>query len=347
MEIKQHHPLREYHTFAIDTTADWWINYSSAEDLQTLARDEYFVSQPYLPIGAGSNLLFTHETYRGVILYSQIDDLHYYDETESALTHPGQQHVRAGSGIVWDHFVELMLSRGLYGVENWSLIPGTVGAAAIQNIGAYGSEVSQYIVAVDVVDLATGMKLRIPSALCDYKYRYSIFKDPQYHSYIVTHVHFILSTEPTCNLSYASLAKAFEGRDTMPTPEEIRQEVIRIRRAKLPDPEEIPNGGSFFMNPIVPLAQYEELAKQYDTPVPHYPIHNGGEVKLSAAWLIDQTGLKGYRTGAVGVYEKQPLVLVNYGGATGQEVVALAEHVQQEVSRKFGISLRPEVRYID
>lgn len=347
MEIIQHHPLQNHHTFAIDTAADWWINYSSAEDLQTLARDEYFVSQPFLAIGSGSNLLFTHDRYQGVILYSQIKEVTYYDESESALTHPGQQHICVGSGVVWDDLVAMTLERGLYGLENLSIIPGTVGAAAIQNIGAYGSEVSQFIVAVDVVDLATGMKLRIPSALCDYRYRYSIFKDPQYHSYIVTHVHLILSTEPTCSLSYASLAKAFEDRDTLPTPQEIRQEVIRIRDAKLPNPAEIPNGGSFFMNPIVSQAEYDQLAQQYDTPVPHYPTSQPDKVKLSAAWLIDQSGLKGYRTGAVGVYDKQPLVLVNYGGATGQEVVALAEYVQGEVKRKFGIALHPEVRYID
>ena len=347
MEIIQHYPLRTHNTFAIDTIADWWITYDGIEDLQTLARDEYFTSQPFLPIGSGSNLLFTQGRYRGVVLHSEIKDLLYYDETHSTLTHTGQQHVRVGSGIEWDALVASTLDQGLYGLENLSLIPGTVGAAAVQNIGAYGSEFSQFLIAVEMVDLATGIAFCIPNKLCNYRYRYSIFKEPQFRSCIITYVHLLLSTEPTCNLCYASLAKAFEDRETVPTPLEIRDEVIHIRKAKLPDPKEIPNGGSFFMNPIVNQTQYDEIKKLCNTVVPHYLTHKEGKIKLSAAWLIDQVGLKGYRSGVVGVYEKQPLVLVNYGGATGQDIAALAELVRTEVFKKFRVNLRPEVRYIN
>jgi len=214
MEIIQHYPLRTHNTFAIDTIADWWITYDGIEDLQTLARDEYFTSQPFLPIGSGSNLLFTQGRYRGVVLHSEIKDLLYYDETHSTLTHTGQQHVRVGSGIEWDALVASTLDQGLYGLENLSLIPGTVGAAAVQNIGAYGSEFSQFLIAVEMVDLATGIAFCIPNKLCNYRYRYSIFKEPQFRSCIITYVHLLLSTEPTCNLCYASLAKAFDVQES-------------------------------------------------------------------------------------------------------------------------------------
>lgn len=346
MEILKQHSLLPHNTFAIDAKADWWIGYDSAEDLQTLARDEYFASQPYLLIGSGSNLLFTTD-YHGAVLSSRITDIAYYSAEQSALTHPGQQHVRVGSGVVWDDFVARMLDEGLYGLENLSLIPGTIGASAVQNIGAYGSEAAQYIVAVEAVDLSTGILHHIPASLCDYSYRHSIFKEQPYRSFAITHVHFLLSTEPTCQLGYASLAKAFEGKTDYPTPHEIREEVIRIRQGKLPAPELIPNAGSFFMNPVVPQEIYDRLAAEYDTPVPHYSVAQEGYVKLSAAWLIDQSGLKGYRSGQVGVYDKQPLVLVNYGGASGADLVTLSRHVQKTVLNRFGIQLQPEVLFID
>lgn len=234
-----------------------------------------------------------------------------------------------------------MLQRGFYGVENLSAIPGTVGASAVQNIGAYGAEVSQFISAVETVDLHNGEKHTFTHEECAFAYRKSLFKQPEMASHVVTHVTYRLSREPQLNLSYAALKQTFEGKN--PTPLEVRQAVRSIRSAKLPDHHEYPNAGSFFMNPVVEAALAETMLKAYPE-MPHYPAKDG--VKLSAAWLIDQSGLKGIRHGAVGTWPKQPLVIVNYEQANGREVADFAQFVVDTVKKKFAITLHPEVRYI-
>lgn len=334
MNIQSHYSLKEHNSFGVEANTDWWIAFDSEEDLLSLSKDEFFASLSFVVIGEGTNLLFIDD-YPGAVLSSQISSIEE-GEREGAF-----QYIRAGSGIVWDDFVADMLQRGFYGVENLSAIPGTVGASAVQNIGAYGAEVSQFISAVETVDLHNGKKHTFTHEECAFAYRKSLFKQPDMASHVVTHVTYRLSREPQLNLSYAALKQTFEGKN--PTPLEVRQAVRSIRSAKLPDHHEYPNAGSFFMNPVVEAALAETMLKAYPE-MPHYPAKDG--VKLSAAWLIDQSGLKGIRHGAVGTWPKQPLVIVNYEQASGREIADFAQFVVDTVKKKFAITLHPEVRYI-
>jgi len=338
MEIKEKFPLVSHNTFGIEATADWWVSYHSLDDLDRLARDEYFRSLPYLAIGEGSNLLFLND-YHGAILYSEIKD------REVLPTPKGEDQdtvlLRIGSGIIWDEFVAWSLEQGYYGAENLSWIPGSVGAAAVQNIGAYGSEVAQLIYQVETFDLKTRSKRVFFPKECLYDYRYSYFKEKEAERYIITHVVFALSRKANVNLSYKALHDYLPSGNV--TPRDVRKAVIEIRQAKLPDPKVLPNAGSFFMNPIVSSEVYQELQEKYPDML-HYPASQG--VKLSAAWLLDNAGLKGYRVGNVGTYERQPLILVNRGGAKGTDVAQFASLLVEKVKAAFGVTLHPEVRYI-
>lgn len=334
MEILRHYSLKAHTGFRTDSYADWWIAFDSVADLQTLAKDEYFASLPFITIGEGTNLLFTGD-YSGAVLYSRINSVEEIaDEGSTRL-------VRVGSGVVWDDLVEILLQKGLFGAENLSGIPGTVGASAVQNIGAYGAEVSQIIDSVETVDLKNGKVHRFSREDCAFAYRKSLFKRQEADSHVVTHVTYRLQTEANPNLSYAALRQFF-GEQT-PTPAEVRRAVVEIRNAKLPDYHTYPNAGSFFMNPVVEEARCNALLAAYPD-MPHYPAKEG--VKLSAAWLIDRSGLKGFRKDAVGTWHKQPLVLVNYADASGSEIADFARFVANTVQEKFDVRLNPEVRYI-
>lgn len=335
MDIKEKVSLIGHNTFAISAMADWWVDYSSLDDLDRLARDEYFLQQPFLPIGAGSNLLFLGD-FKGVILFSQFREIEILEETEDRV------HLRVGSGVVWDDFVVWALKHGYFGIENLSWIPGTVGASAVQNIGAYGTEVAQFIACVETFDLAHRERREFSQEECSYSYRYSIFKEETYKYHIVTHVHFSLSKKPSVNLSYKALSDKLDG--TKPLPKDVRQAVFEIRDSKLPDPKELPNAGSFFMNPVVDEDTFAKLQGLYPS-IPHYPANDG--IKLSAAWLLDQSGLKGYQQGNVATYIHQPLIIVNVGSATGQEIADFARELSHKVFQKFGVELHPEVRYIE
>lgn len=338
MNIQKDCSLRQYNTFGIDAQADWLIHYHSVEDLKTLVRDEYFQECRVLHIGEGSNLLFL-ANFHGIVLRSEMKEVELLAETEESVE------LLVGSGLLWDDFVQHCVAWGYYGgVENLSLVPGQVGAAAIQNIGAYGVEVERLIVAVHALHRRSGQQRVFTHDECHYAYRHSTFKEPEQADWIVTHVHFRLSKTPAYTLDYAELRRAFVEGDAEPSLEAIRELVCTVRRAKLPDVEVLGNAGSFFMNPVVSTPEVEALLAKYPM-MPHYP-QEGGVVKLAAGWLIDQCGLKGYREGRVGVYEHQALVLVNHGGATGQDIANLAIRIQSEVRARFGINLQPEVRYI-
>lgn len=337
MNIKKEQILTDHNTFHIPATAEWLITYDSVEDLKTLIRDEYFQECRSLSIGEGSNLLFL-ANFHGIILCSNICTIEEIAKTETNVI------LRVGSGLNWDRFVDYTISNGYFGLENLSLIPGQVGASAIQNIGAYGAEVSQFIDKVHTINKRTGELKTFDNEACNYAYRYSIFKEPEYENYIVYAVDYKLSLQSNPNLSYKELQKRFENHNDLPSAKEVRDAVIEIRRAKLPDPEFIGNAGSFFMNPIIPLAQYQSLQATW-LEMPHYSMPND-MVKVPAGWLIEQCGLKGYKTDKAGVYEKQALVLVNLGGATGTDIANLAELIQQKVLEKFDITIHPEVKYI-
>lgn len=337
MDIREEYSLRTHNTLGVNATAAYYISYRSVEELQRLVRDEYFQESRYLHIGEGSNLLFL-TNFRGIILRSEIQDIELLHTDESSVR------LRVGAGYIWDDFVAYAVERGYYGVENLSLIPGQVGAAAIQNIGAYGAEAQQVIYAVEAVHRRSGEQRTFGREECRYGYRYSIFKEPDYAEWIITYVQIELHKQAELNLGYADLERYFATRNEEPTLQSLREAVIEIRRSKLPDYHELGNAGSFFMNPVVDAERAEVLRTEYPT-MPSYP-QADGRVKLAAGWLIEQCGLKGYRDGDAGVYERQALILVNHGEATGSDIARVAEHVRAEVRAKFAIELHPEVRYI-
>jgi len=322
-------------TFGFTVSADRFIEYDSVEELRSLILDNT-ISEPVLNVGQGSNFVFTSD-FHGTVLHSAIDDFEVVEEDDSSVT------VRVGSGIIWDDFVEECVSRGWYGVENLSLIPGQAGAAAVQNIGAYGAEAKDVIVAVSTVCMTNGQVRVFSNEECGYGYRRSIFKQPENKKYIITSVYFRLSLAEEFSLSYGGL------RDiTEPTLRKVRDAVIRIRREKLPDPSEVGSAGSFFMNPIVSAARFSELQREYPD-IPHYPVPDGNDgplVKLAAGWLIERCGWKGKTLGRAGVWEKQALVLVNRGGATGADVMNLAGEIISSVRERFGVELRMEAEIL-
>ncbi len=337
MNIEKEVSLKEYNTFSVDVQTDWIITYDNLSDLKTIISDEYFQECRFLHIGEGSNLLFL-ANFNGVVLHSQVKTIEFVTNNDKFVE------LLVGSGYNWDEFVSYACQNGYYGAEALSLIPGQVGSSSIQNIGAYGVEVEQLIQAVHTIHRRTGEERVFTHEECHYAYRYSIFKEAEFQDYIITKVHFRLTKSKDIKLNYTDLKNYFAQQNLELTPENLRQTVIQIRTQKLPDPKELPNAGSFFMNPIVDQALADQLLKEYPN-APHYSLSNG-KVKLAAGWLIEQCGLKGYKLGNVGTYERQALVLVNYGDATGRDIANLAIHIQEQVKNKFGVEIYPEVRYI-
>ena len=330
------HSLLPYNTFGIDVKAASFIEYSSVDDLKNILSRDVFISRPFLHIGGGSNLLFTTD-YTGTILHSRIKEMTVVNEQG------GDVFVRVSSGIVWDDFVAYCVSQGWGGVENLSLIPGEVGASAVQNIGAYGVEAKDIISKVETVEIATCADRTFTNEDCCFSYRQSLFKNELKGKYIVTYVTYRLSKNPVFNLEYGNIKAELEKYNEISLAT-IRQAIIAIRESKLPDPKVEGNAGSFFMNPIIPRSQFEALQKEYDK-IPFY-IVDKDRVKIPAGWMIDQCGWKGKVLGRAGVHDKQALVLVNKGGATGQDVIELSKAVQLAVKDKFGIEIHPEVNFI-
>ena len=321
----------------MDVKASTFIEYGSVDELKDVLSRYPLEGGSWLHIGGGSNLLFTGD-YPGVILHSAIKGFEVLNEDADEVI------VRAGAGEVWDDFVAYTVEQGWYGAENLSLIPGEVGASAVQNIGAYGMEAKDLIVQVETVEVATGEERVFPNFECGYAYRESVFKHSLKGQYIVTKVTYRLSKTPSFHLDYGNVRTELEKRGSELTLANVRQAIIDIREAKLPDPKVQGNAGSFFMNPIVSRAQFESLQAVYPQ-MPHYEV-DADRVKIPAAWMIDQCGWKGKRMGHAGVHDKQALVLVNAGGATGQEIIALSQEIQKSVFDQFGVSISPEGNFI-
>ena len=328
--------LQKHNTFHIDAKADKFIEYTTVGDLKRILASAEIQKTPVLHIGGGSNLLFVAD-FKGIILHSLIKGIEITNETDDFI------YIRVGAGEIWDEFVATCVEKGWGGVENLSLIPGEVGASAVQNIGAYGAEAKDCIGKVEVVELSSGEERSLTNAECCFSYRQSIFKSEYKNKYIVTYVTFKLSRCPNYNLEYGNIKTELEKYPEINL-STIRQAVISIRRAKLPDPEVEGNAGSFFMNPVVTAEKFESLYKEYPE-IPHYDAGTG-LIKLPAAWLIDQCGWKGRTVGHAGVHDKQALVLVNRGGATGSEIVELSEMIRTSVKNKFGVEIHPEVNFI-
>jgi len=336
MKIYENYSLKEHNTFNLDVKTRWFVEYESEEDLKTLLSDEFFFSQTFWHIGQGSNLLFLSD-YNGIIVHSAIKGIEVIKEDENSVW------VKAGAGVVWDDFVAYCVEKDWAGVENLSLIPGEVGASAVQNIGAYGAEVGDCITEVHAYFLENGEKRVFSNAECKFAYRKSIFKTEQNKGkYYVTHVVFQLSKKDVFNIEYGNLKETLKDKEI--NLKTIREAVIAVRESKLPDPKQFGNAGSFFMNPYVGMEQFKSIQRQYPN-MPFYPV-NDEVVKVPAAWLIDQCGMKGKTLGGAAVHEKQPLVLINKNAATGAEIAQLAEEVKNAVKKKFAVELQPEVNYI-
>lgn len=325
--------LLGHNTFGIDAKCSRFLEYADETEARQVAAIVRDAGLPYLIVGGGSNLLLTRD-FEGIVVHSAMKGCEVKG-TE----------MTCGSGMVWDDVVALSLDAELYGMENLSLIPGDVGASAVQNIGAYGVEAKDLIVRVEAVEIATGEIRTFDNADCQYAYRDSRFKHDWKNGYLMLRVTYQLSTEFRPRLDYGNIRAELERKGMKElTAWQLRETIIDIRRQKLPDPEVMGNAGSFFMNPVVSREKYERLARQYEG-MPHYTIDAARE-KIPAGWLIDQCGWKGRSLGRAGVHSRQALVLVNLGGATGNEIVALCEQIRHDVRERFDIDIHPEVNIV-
>lgn len=332
MKEYTNYSLLNHNTFGMDVEAKRFVEYDSEEELIGLLPS---LESKYLHIGGGSNLLF-RGNFDGTILHSVIKGIEIQENCGEHVL------VRVGAGVVWDDFVAWTVERGWGGIENLSLIPGEVGASAVQNIGAYGVEAKDVIVQVKAIHLKTGEKRSFVTDECCYAYRQSIFKNELKGQYAITYVTYKLKVRPTLKLSYGNMKALLEKKNV--TVSDVRQFIIDTRNAKLPDPKVLGNAGSFFMNPVVSRDKFQEIQKDYPQ-MPYYEVENG--VKIPAGWMIEQCGWKGKSLGKAGVHEKQALVLVNLGGASSEEIVTLCNAVCKDVKETFGIDIHPEVNFIN
>ena len=339
LKDKRDYSLKAHNTFGIEARCRRFLEYSTADEARRVAAMLREEGGGFLIVGSGSNLLLTKD-FDGTVVHSAVRGIEVKadGETDDSL-------VQAGSGENWDAFVDWCVKRGLYGLENLSLIPGEVGACAVQNIGAYGAEAKDAIERVEAIDIQSGEHRWIEARDCAYAYRQSRFKGEWKNHFLILSVVFRLHNNFVPLVDYGNIRQELERRGIAePTAEQLREVIIDIRRAKLPDPEVQGNAGSFFMNPVVDRATFERLQKDYPD-MPHYYIDESHE-KIPAGWMIDQCGWKGRSMGRAGVHARQALVLVNLGDATGSEIVALSDTIRQDVKQKFGIDIFPEVNII-
>jgi UDP-N-acetylmuramate dehydrogenase len=335
MMIYQNISLKKYNTFGLDYMADCLIHIKSEEEAIALFKGKTVWNEPHMILGSGSNILFT-DRFKGTIFYPEIGEIRIEEKDPGN----GKVIVSSGAGIVWDDLVAWTVDKGFGGLENLSLIPGKVGASPVQNIGAYGTEVSNLIEKVQAIRVRDGEERIFSNAECGFAYRNSIFKNNEKGNYLVTRVYFNLTINPVLNLSYGSLKDEVKtlGEETLYN---VRQGVINIRKSKLPDPEILGNAGSFFKNPVVKISVAQNLLNLY----PEIPVYKDleGYSKLAAGWMIDMCGWKGKRHGDAGVHNKQALVLINYGKASGKDIYNLSEEIKISVFEKFGVELEREV----
>lgn len=336
MKIQSDFSLKNYNTFGIEVYSSAFYILKQADDLiKAVQKTEI----PVLILGGGSNILFTKDLPQ-LVVHNEITGISVIKEMENEVI------VKAGGGVIWHEFVLWCISRNFGGVENLSLIPGTVGASPIQNIGAYGVELEDVFDSLEAVEIDTGKILVFNKNECKFGYRDSIFKTEWKSKLCITSVSFRLTSKSHhMNYSYAALQEELNKKSIrIPTIKDISDAVIDVRRSKLPDPKELGNAGSFFKNPEIPVAKLQELQQSYPE-IPSYPAKQGF-AKIPAGWLIEKRGWKGKRVGNCGSHSRQALVLVNYGGATGKEIVELAHTIIQDIKTNFGIELSPEVNIL-
>ena len=335
MRIFEHIDLLQRNSFHVAQRAARLVEFDKSEELPALF--EQCRPEKWMVLSGGNNILFTQD-YDGLLITPCGTDIEIVAENEQ------QVEVEVEAGLEWDDLVQWCVERNLWGIENLSLIPGKVGAAPVQNIGAYGVEAKDAIRSVTMFVPESGNFLTLATEHCAFGYRESVFKQNLRGKVVITSVRFRFSKEPNPILGYGDVIREVEARGGA-TLKNIREAICDIRRAKLPDTAVLGNAGSFFKNPVVDIEVAERLRSEYPE-MPLYPVAGEGKVKLASGWLIDKSGLKGYREGSVGVHERQALVLVNYGGATGGEVIAFARMVQQRVKEHFGIEIDTEVNIL-
>lgn len=335
MSFQQNFPLKNLNTFGIEVTSRQYAPFSNVTELQNLLRCPGLDKKHLLVLGGGSNILFTQD-FDGTVLHNKIEGIGVMEEQDDYAL------VQAGGGVVWHDLVLFTLDKELGGIENLSLIPGTVGAAPLQNIGAYGAELKDVFHSLEAVDIQSGEVRTFLAPECEFGYRESVFKKALKGRYIVTHVTLKLSKKPAFNLSYGAIKDTLAAMQvSQVTLRALSEAVCSIRRSKLPDPAVIGNAGSFFKNPEISPEAFADLKGRFPE-VPSYPApHN--QVKVPAGWLIERAGWKGKKFDNYGVHKDQALVLVNYGGAQGNQIKALAYEIISSVQHTFGITLTPEV----
>ncbi len=333
MIILKNYSLQKHNTFGIDVKTKYFFNFQSIKELQRFIKNEKYFNFPQIIIGEGSNLLFT-KNFEGVVIYPQIKGIELISQTDNFYF------VKAGAGIIWDNFVEYCVKNNWQGAENLSLIPGTVGATPVQNIGAYGVEAKDIIHSVEYVSLQNGEIYEIENKNCKFEYRDSIFKNILKNKMVVTNVVFKLNKKHIFNIDYKGITDELKHFKEINI-QNIRDAIIKVRNSKLPDIQKIGNAGSFFKNPVIDKKILEKIKEKYPQ-VPSFKLENN-KYKIPAAYLIDKSELKGYRSKNVKVFENQPLVIVNCGNATGKEILELSKIVQSKVKQNFDIELEREV----
>ncbi|MCE7042230.1 UDP-N-acetylmuramate dehydrogenase [Dyadobacter sp. CY312] len=338
MEIKQHVSLRDLNTFGLESEARYFADVKSEADLQSLLRNPRYLTIPRFILGGGSNVLFT-QNIDALVIHPNIKGIEVVKEDDLTIS------LNVGGGEVWHELVLYCVNNNYAGIENLSLIPGTVGAAPMQNIGAYGVEVKDVIESVRAISIDNGEVRVFDNEECQFGYRESIFKKELKDHYIITGVVMKLQKVPVFRVEYGDIRNTLAEMQVKELSiGAISNAVIRIRQSKLPDPARIGNAGSFFKNPEIDQLFYNSLKEQFPN-MPGYPTEPG-KIKVPAGWLIEQAGWKGYREGQIGVHERQALVLVNYGGGRGEDIKLLSEKIKISVADKFGIQLSTEVNFV-
>jgi len=327
----KNYSLKNYNSFRVNHKANFFLKIENDKSLIDFLSDKKFKNEKKLIIGGGSNILFTKD-YEGVVLYNCIKGIHILEENDNHIK------LKVGSGENWDDFVKFCVNKNWYGIENLSLIPGSVGAAPIQNIGAYGVEIKDYIYDVNGIDLKNNLKKTYTNKSCDFEYRDSIFKRELKNNFFVTEVTFILNKNKKFTLDYSELKNINSQNLTI---QNVRDKIIEIRNSKLPDPKLLANAGSFFKNPVINIKIAKKIKEKYND-FKYYQI-NESMVKISAAWLIEKSGWKGHKEKNIGVYNKHALVLVNYSSENGKDIKILSKKIKESVLEKFNVTLEKEV----
>jgi UDP-N-acetylmuramate dehydrogenase len=339
MEIQENISLQPYNTFGLQATARYFVEVNTLEQLVTVLKDNTFQNLPRLFLGGGSNILLTKD-FEGIVIKINLQGIEKQQENELHVW------LKAGAGVVWHNFVLHCIAQNWAGVENLSLIPGTVGAAPMQNIGAYGVEIKDVFDELEALNLSTLQIEKFALDDCQFGYRESVFKHIYKNQYVILSVTFRLNKTPNFHIEYGAIKDTIAEMGVQQLSiKAISDAVIHIRQSKLPNPAEIGNSGSFFKNPEIPIAQFQALKERFPVMV-SFPSINPALIKVPAGWLIEQAGWKGFKDGHIGVHAKQALVLVNYGGGKGNDIKALSEKIQASVFEKFGILLHPEVNFI-